>query len=193
VAYGFAAERQLAWLSNFGEGSDPHIAGALCDRHAAAMQLPQGWWLDDRRTDQPTLFHSREHTPAAPPRSHHAADERDRPRPLRRGQEQAIGEQLALDAQVVPPPEEAEALDPPDQPGDGDEGEGRADHLRLVVAGGDADVEGIESPPGPPAEPWVPVFDIDDDLGGLLDASTPLLSRAFGRNRRSTARRGDRG
>lgn len=32
----------------------------------------------------------------------------------------------------------------------------------------------------PPAVPWIPVFDRADDLGGLLNARTPLLSRAFG-------------
>jgi hypothetical protein len=36
----------------------------------------------------------------------------------------------------------------------------------------------------PPAEPWRPVFDQTDDLGGLLAAKGPLLSRAFrGRER----------
>ena len=28
--------------------------------------------------------------------------------------------------------------------------------------------------------PWTPVFDQRDDLGGVLDARSPLLSRAFG-------------
>jgi hypothetical protein len=36
-----------------------------------------------------------------------------------------------------------------------------------------------ETPPAVPA--WTPAFDIADDLGGLLDAKTPLLSRAFRR------------
>lgn len=35
----------------------------------------------------------------------------------------------------------------------------------------------------PAAEPWMPTFDTHDDLGGLLDAKTPLLARAFGRDR----------
>jgi Protein of unknown function (DUF3499) len=40
--------------------------------------------------------------------------------------------------------------------------------------------------PGPPAEArWEPHFDPDDDLGGLLDATTPLLARAFGRRART--------
>lgn len=36
-----------------------------------------------------------------------------------------------------------------------------------------------------PVAPWRPVFDQTDDLGGLLGAESPLLSRAFrGRQRR---------
>ena len=34
------------------------------------------------------------------------------------------------------------------------------------------------------AAPWKPVFDQSDDLGGLLTAESPLLSRAFGRRNR---------
>ena len=32
--------------------------------------------------------------------------------------------------------------------------------------------------------PWKPVFDQRDDLDGLLTASSPLLSRAFGKRDR---------
>lgn len=36
-------------------------------------------------------------------------------------------------------------------------------------------------------EPWAPAFDHDDDLDGLLEVSSPLLSRAFrGAERRSS-------
>jgi hypothetical protein len=36
-----------------------------------------------------------------------------------------------------------------------------------------------------PPEPWQPDFDTDDDLGGLLEVSSPLLARAFrGKHRR---------
>jgi hypothetical protein len=36
-----------------------------------------------------------------------------------------------------------------------------------------------------PPQPWQPDFDHDDDLGGLLEVSSPLLARAFrGRDRR---------
>ena len=35
--------------------------------------------------------------------------------------------------------------------------------------------------------PWKPVFDQSDDLGGLLTAESPLLSRAFGRRERPSS------
>ena len=36
-----------------------------------------------------------------------------------------------------------------------------------------------------PAQVWQPDFDTDDDLGGLLEVSSPLLARAFrGKHRR---------
>ena len=39
--------------------------------------------------------------------------------------------------------------------------------------------------PSEPVQAWQPDFDHDDDLGGLLEVSSPLLARAFrGRDRR---------
>jgi hypothetical protein len=38
-----------------------------------------------------------------------------------------------------------------------------------------------------PIAPWRPVFDHADDLGGVLQARSPLLSRAFGRRGRTPA------
>lgn len=219
VGYGFAATRQLAWLIDLREGSDPHVAGALCERHAAAMQLPRGWWLDDRRTNEPTLFREAHHRPAA---TAPAGDETDpdaeppraRRRAPRRSHELVIGEQLALDHAVVPPPpaDEADpavesAVEPGDEPAAGPapttDPEPDAEPspapvpLRLVVTNDEPDDDVDPAPASgdePVAAPWMPVFDQSDDLDGLLDASTPLLSRAFGRGgRRSTTGRGDRG
>jgi len=202
VAYGFAAARQLAWLADLGD--DRNSAGALCEAHAAAMVLPRGWWLDDRRTDEPTLFRAPEHRPVAPVRHHHHSgdDSRRRRGEARRPHEMVIGEQLALDEAVVPPPADevlpaGDEREPIDADGgasgsregtdDGD-GEG-ADDRPLGVVVELASVRPAEAA----AEPWSPSFDVSDDLGGLLDASTPLLARAFGRGRRSTTPPRDRG
>jgi Protein of unknown function (DUF3499) len=63
VAYGFDAERGTVWLEVLGPAGGP-TAGVLCRRHADAMVLPKGWWLQDRRSDA-TLF-TAEAAPAAP-------------------------------------------------------------------------------------------------------------------------------
>jgi hypothetical protein len=173
VAYGFSTERLLAWLGPLADG-DRNATGALCERHADAMVPPRGWWLDDRRTDEPTLFRAREHRSDPPERRGHGGDD-GRRRPARRPHELAIGEQLALDAEVVGVPD------------------GTAPTPETDGAIGSAAPEPVEPAPAPasaepPAEPWTPSFDVTDDLGGLLDASTPLLARAFGRSRRSTTR-----
>ncbi len=39
--------------------------------------------------------------------------------------------------------------------------------------------DGGSAPPAGAPSPWTPDFDPDDDLGGLLAASSPLLARAF--------------
>jgi hypothetical protein len=49
------------------------------------------------------------------------------------------------------------------------------EQLELVATDGDG---AVAAPPGEPGS-WTPAFDTDDDLGGLLAARSPLLSRAF--------------
>ena len=45
-------------------------------------------------------------------------------------------------------------------------------------------IDGTGETPRPP-QTWQPEFDHDDDLGGLLEVSSPLLARAFrGKHRR---------
>jgi hypothetical protein len=51
----------------------------------------------------------------------------------------------------------------------------------LPLDAADAEATGEPSLAVPaPAPTWTPSFDAADDLNGLLAASTPLLSRAFG-------------
>jgi len=202
VAFGFSTERLLAWLAPLGD-ADRNAVGALCERHADAMAPPRGWWLDDRRIDEPTLFRAPEHKPEPLERrgSHAHADDARR-RPARRSHELVIGEQLALDAEVVGQP-----ADPTEATGadDGDEAGAAATTGVAVdqVPGGDDRPDADDSAHGgsaapmaeaePAVEPWTPSFDVSDDLGGLLDVSTPLLARAFGRDRRSTTPPAPRG
>ena len=54
VAYGFDAQRGTVWLEAITPSAGP-TGGVLCRRHADAIVLPKGWWLQDRRSDS-TLF-----------------------------------------------------------------------------------------------------------------------------------------
>ena len=168
IAYGFDADRTLVWLAPLDPDADRNRAGTLCVRHADAMVVPLGWTLEDARDPMPRLF-----KPAARPRPTRPAR---RPaatpaaRPVAKRSKQRSSEQLALEppaTQAVPrgrhetPAVEATTVEPP-----------------TVVM-----VTGVASSPDDPdatvAIPWVPEFDITDDLGGTLHAETPLLARAF--------------
>jgi hypothetical protein len=156
------AEDLLFWI----EPLDRHPVGAanvLCRRHADAMSVPRGWTLDDRRqAGGPRLFQPQRFAAAEPAG---APTRRSRGR----GAARQHGEQLQIDGTgEIPRP----AL-PPDEP---------AVHEPAVyeVASEDAAVA-LEVAVDAPADdaPWAPAFDTDDDLGGLLKVSSPLLSRAF--------------
>jgi hypothetical protein len=56
VSYGFDPRRQLAWLATLEPLAGGAPGGVLCQRHADAMVMPRGWWLDDRRRPVPQLF-----------------------------------------------------------------------------------------------------------------------------------------
>ena len=48
-------EDLVFWLAPLDRWVD-HRAGVLCRRHADAMVVPRGWFLDDRREPAPRLF-----------------------------------------------------------------------------------------------------------------------------------------
>jgi hypothetical protein len=137
-------------------------SGVLCGRHAAAMVLPKGWWLDDRRIDRPTLFNANRGVTSEPV----PPEERPKTRPRRPRRLKKVEDALPLPEQVEPVSEiDAPLASEPAVP--------------MVVDNADVGDE-----PG-----WTPDFNVRDDLDGLLNAESPLLSRAFG----GRARRGKRG
>jgi len=143
------SEHLLVWLAIVPDAAGPVRVGMLCRRHADAMVVPRGWTLDDRRENTPRLFR--------------VADAETANHPSRKRR-----------ARV----ERADATEPPQQldfdtvlelhPDDPDT---EVTVAEIVAPQRDADET--------QAMPWRPVFDPDDDLGGVLKADSPLLSRAF--------------
>ena len=78
---GFDASRRLAWFAPLDDEGARH-GSDLCRRHADAMVVPKGWWLDDRRVSMPQLFTPPPNPPAPPPRSRRHAPPPIEPTPL---------------------------------------------------------------------------------------------------------------
>ena len=145
-------------------------AGALCRRHGDAMVLPRGWVLDDQRDLTPRLF-----TVTRPP-----APTDPRPnRPRRRTQREAASDSTLF---VI---DGTGGLDDTDDQSTG------SPHVPTEASLTVAEVAGAHPDSRPDetrAMPWVPVFDTGDNLGGVLDATTPLLRKAFGTDHRERHR-----
>lgn len=57
--------------------------------------------------------------------------------------------------------------------------DGTGEIPRPAVSDDAEDDDPANAPAGDAVAPWQPEFDTDDDLGGLLEVSSPLLARAF--------------
>ncbi len=152
IAYGFDADRLLVWLSPLDPAADRNRAGTLCLRHADAMVVPLGWTLEDARDPMPRLFKP---TSRARPRA-------ERRKGSKRPKSSAT-EQLALGDAAEPDPLAIED-------------DGGANQTVAAVTGVPS---ATDDPDATVAMPWMPDFDITDELGGALSATTPLLARAF--------------
>jgi hypothetical protein len=149
-------EDLLFWIAPLDDapGPDPNV---LCRRHADAMVVPRGWTLDDRREEFPRLFRPRQAQPAAIPvarRKRHRHDDSQTESP----------EQLQIDGTGEIARPDLSGDEPADQ---------QPDATEASVAAGPRGVAGGDY------QPWQPEFDTDDDLGGLLEVTSPLLARAF--------------
>ena len=151
VAYGFDAEHLVVWLDAFNVAHGAR-SGVLCRRHANAMVVPLNWMLDDRREPEPQLFR----TPPAP------VVAESPPARRRRAAPSVAVEQLRLDAVEVVSAVDADSAPAP-----------AVAAPAPTVAAPAPDAEQL------PVEPWMPQFDQNDDLTGLLNARGRLLSRAF--------------
>lgn len=203
IAYGFDADRLLVWLMPIDPSADRNRAGVLCLRHADAMVVPIGWSLDDARDPTPRLFRSprpSRRTPARKgsprkPRSARAASDGVPTSPaepdVQLSLDDAAPPRAAARPAARPKPTAVEpttvepAHTPPAHPA-------APDPERTVAEVTGVAAASIDDPDATVAIPWKPDFDEFDDLGGVLDATSPLLSRAF-TGQRVSRRPGDRG
>ncbi len=145
----------LVWLEVVPDDGAHGRMGLVCRRHADAMVVPRGWTLDDRRESRPRLFRV----------SESAATARARPnRKARRSESSGDPEQLTL---AMGSMDSADSEQPVD------------DQLDAEVTVGEIRPLGQLDTDETQAIPWRFEFDERDDLGGVLGASSPLLSRAF--------------
>lgn len=186
IAYGFDADRLLVWLTPIDPAADRNRAGVLCLRHADAMVVPIGWSLDDARDPTPRLFSA----PARQPRRNTTRKGSPRKSRSTRAAADAVAAppdaQLALDEPPKAEGRPAAPLEPttlPDQAPPSEQEQTVAEVTGVSAAAAD-------DPDATVAIPWKPDFDEADDLGGLLDATSPLLARAFTGRR---VRRGSNG
>lgn len=171
VAYGMYPDQLTVWLEIVPEGISAIRVGMLCRRHADAMVVPRGWTLDDRREQRPRLFR------VADTAADNHPSRRNRPKTRTPGPSDPPLQLVFDDHDAAPAaaeepqfvlsarPIEPEVVVPP------------VDTAELTV--GEIRPADRRDPDETQAMPWRPMFDQDDDLGGLLRAKSPLLARAF--------------
>lgn len=186
VAYSFDASRQLVVLDALDD--DDRVGSVLCARHAQAMVLPKGWWLDDQRVTTPTLF------TAGRAAALEATSSSVSHRPRRRREPTSpASDEPVLPIAAPAAPAEAPAAAPAAAPLE-QEPEPVAMPAVAVAEVPTVDppapepVTAEEAQPEPPTPAWTPNFDSVEDMG-LLQADSPLLSRAFGAKGSQGARR----
>lgn len=165
------AEKLVFWLDRLSDAA-PSEGGVLCRRHADSMVVPRNWTLDDLRDPDLHLFR-----PPAAVEQPRSRSRRSHSNDIGEAEQLALGVEPAIDAEelpeAVPGPSANESLadDPAsDLPTHNDPvAERPADDFPMAHDSDAAEQRDI----------WSPNFDTADDLGGLLSASSPLLSRAF--------------
>jgi hypothetical protein len=144
--------------------------GALCARHGESLSPPSGWSVDDRRESMPRLFKPK--LTAVPDKPAATKPKRERPKTLPRPRLFDSGDDAAPSTPMMAVTESAARPTPTVvEP---------VVHQPEPVAVVESEVidelpeEGVDD-----SKSWAPFFDPDDDLGGQLDATGPMLRDAF--------------
>ncbi len=178
VTFTFDAARRIVWLDTISDGAAR--ASDLCTRHADALAPPQGWTRDDRRpvvvVDPPEAAPSRGALREAEDLLPHRETKKRRRRADRWSDVPSL-----FDTPAPAPPSgstpDLEAVPPLVEATDAGPAGSQLVEPELVEPQL-VETEAVDTDARPAEPAWEARFDVDD-LGGLLDAKTPLLSRAF--------------
>jgi hypothetical protein len=180
VLYGIVLGEQLVWLEA-GDADGPHDAGVLCKRHADALVVPRGWFVDDRRQPIPKLFRD----PIGEEPTQRA---KSNPAPRRKVVEPEVPS--LFDAPIDPEEPEADLPQPALEMSvvtDSDTVDATGE---IIWVEPDEDVNEYSYEPleddelglsvdDSKAHPWVPELEKDGDFTKMLSSSNKLLGRAF--------------
>jgi len=178
------------WIDRFVPDGKPidDVRGALCVTHGERLTAPVGWSFEDRREKAPRLFkpsaENRPNLSVVPDKPAKTRRERakDLPRPSLFN-ETADTSSPVVEAQVsTPAPEPSFVPAPSPESVSVPEREPEPRVVTPIFKESqrvDLDDERGADETGDITGSWVPHFDPDDDLGGALDATGPMLRDAF--------------
>ena len=193
IVYGMsegASGSMTLWIDRFVPDGKPidDVRGALCLTHGERLTAPVAWSFEDRRDKAPRLFkpsaENRPNLSVVPDKPAKTRRERakDLPRPS------LFNETADTSSPVVQAPVSTTAPEPSYVSVPSPENVAvpeREPETRVVTPvfkeshRVDLDDERGADETGDITGSWVPHFDPDDDLGGQLDATGPMLRDAF--------------
>ena len=186
MIYGYGTSgSDTMWLDAWNPDRDPSEApadarGVVCARHGDLLSPPRGWTVDDRRESVPRLFKERRGLTVVPePAPTKSKSKRDPTAPTRRPKSgdrpRLFSEnEEATEAAVAPVVEIPVVVETPREP--------IVDETPVeetVVESVDPDDSTEVLIRQDAARRTTSTFDPDDDLGGTLDATGPMLRDAF--------------
>lgn len=172
------------WIDRFVPDGKPidDVRGALCVTHGERLTAPVGWSFEDRREKAPRLFkpsaENRPNLSVVPDKAPKTRRERakDLPRPS------LFSETTEAPKPVVAAPVSTSAPEPSPEHAAVPDGKPEQRVVTPIFKESqrvDRDDERGADETGDITGSWVPHFDPDDDLGGALDATGPMLRDAF--------------
>lgn len=193
VVYGMsegASGSMTLWVDRYVPDGKPidDARGALCAVHAERLTAPVGWSFEDRRERAPRLFKpaadDRPNLTVVPDKPAKTRRERakDLPRPslfAEASETRVVVESHGDDVAATAAPGPAPTIRPTVRPTVAQPPSPAPRTVTPILKESQRQAQAEADQTGDITGSWVPHFDPDDDLGGQLDATGPMLRDAF--------------